>query len=477
MAGTGKSTIARTIADNLARQKQLGASFFFSRGGGDLGNARKFFTTIAVQLASKDHRLRYQISKAIADNPQLAQGGLEHQWKHLIFQPLIKWEEQLGQSSRLQRLNVVIDALDECEGDDAVKHLLRLPQINILRKVKVRIFITSRPETAIRFGFRQMGEDTHRNFALHSIDQAITEQDIRVFLSHELDCIRKERGAQPGWPSDQDIQTLAHRAQGLFIYAATCLLYIRNSKYSPPEKSLLRLIQNPTASSPEAQLDTIYTEVLELSVLGDVDDLIREDLSMIFKEIVGAIVVLLDVLPAASLSKLVDKEERIVLPVLGDLHSVLDIPDCPDHPIQLHHPSFRDFLLNPNRCSPTFQVDEKQTHEYLAKSCLRLMSGYLKEDICDLKAPGTRTSTVSHVKIEHCIPRELRYACLYWIDHVQKSNLHLCDGDQIHVFLQTHLLHWLEALSLMGKTSEAVLAITSLGLHISVRAIHVRPGY
>src|SRR4051812_35992052 len=40
-AGTGKSTIARTVATTLEKAKQLGASFFFSRGGGDIGKANK----------------------------------------------------------------------------------------------------------------------------------------------------------------------------------------------------------------------------------------------------------------------------------------------------------------------------------------------------------------------------------------------------------------------------------------------------
>ena len=52
LAGTGKSTIARTVAQENYIRKRLGASFFFSRGGGDIGNASKFFTSIAVQLAN-----------------------------------------------------------------------------------------------------------------------------------------------------------------------------------------------------------------------------------------------------------------------------------------------------------------------------------------------------------------------------------------------------------------------------------------
>ena len=42
MAGTGKFTIARIATSFFSSHKYLGASFFFSRGGGDLGYAAKF---------------------------------------------------------------------------------------------------------------------------------------------------------------------------------------------------------------------------------------------------------------------------------------------------------------------------------------------------------------------------------------------------------------------------------------------------
>ena len=61
MAGTGKSTIARTVAHIYNEQKQLGASFFFSRDVGDLSDAGKFFTSIAVQLARRSPILKHHI--------------------------------------------------------------------------------------------------------------------------------------------------------------------------------------------------------------------------------------------------------------------------------------------------------------------------------------------------------------------------------------------------------------------------------
>jgi hypothetical protein len=49
-----------------------------------------------------------------------------------------------------------------------------------------------------------------------------------------------------------------------------------------------------------------------------------------------------------------------------------------------------------------------------------------------------------------------------WIQHLQKSGAQLYDNDQVHQFLEAHLLHWLEALSWMQKISEGILAIASL---------------
>ncbi|KAH8686634.1 hypothetical protein GQ44DRAFT_780905 [Phaeosphaeriaceae sp. PMI808] len=54
MAGTGKSTIARTIAHLFAKQGQLGASFFFKKGEGERGNASWFFSTIATDLVARE---------------------------------------------------------------------------------------------------------------------------------------------------------------------------------------------------------------------------------------------------------------------------------------------------------------------------------------------------------------------------------------------------------------------------------------
>jgi len=53
LAGTGKSTIAKTIAERLFVDGRLGASFFCSRDFEDRRNLHFIFPTLAVQLARK----------------------------------------------------------------------------------------------------------------------------------------------------------------------------------------------------------------------------------------------------------------------------------------------------------------------------------------------------------------------------------------------------------------------------------------
>lgn len=79
MAGTGKSTIARTIARNLTEQKRLAASFFFSRGQGDLSHTGKLFSTIARQLAATSQMLKDYICEAIAEHDNISRKSMRDQ--------------------------------------------------------------------------------------------------------------------------------------------------------------------------------------------------------------------------------------------------------------------------------------------------------------------------------------------------------------------------------------------------------------
>ena len=121
MAGTGKSTIARTVAQSFAHQGQLGASIFFKKGEGERGNATRFFTTIARDLIDRVLGLISGITKALDADLAISQKALKDQFEKLILHPLS--EIQWAPLPTLAHI-VVIDALDECEREEDVRAIL-----------------------------------------------------------------------------------------------------------------------------------------------------------------------------------------------------------------------------------------------------------------------------------------------------------------------------------------------------------------
>ncbi|KAH7265754.1 hypothetical protein B0J15DRAFT_534068 [Fusarium solani] len=133
MAGTGKSTISRTIARSWSKQGDLGASFFFRRGETDRGNLSKVVSTLACQLARNVPGVASVIKKALDADPAIG--------------PLL----EVGKAPIIpSSVVIVIDALDECERDADIRLL-----INVLSP-RLRVFLTSRPELPICLGFSEV---------------------------------------------------------------------------------------------------------------------------------------------------------------------------------------------------------------------------------------------------------------------------------------------------------------------------------
>jgi hypothetical protein len=258
----------------------------------------------------------------------------------------------------------------------------------------------------------------------------------------------------------------------LFIWAATACRFI-NAGEEFAEDRLQEILDGVNSSgAPEQHLDQIYLTVLQTSIPTTFREPEKMRLYSRQRQILGSIVILISPLSAISLGRLIGLSEIQVKQTLGKLQAILDVPKDVAGFLRLHHPSFRDFLLNKDRCRDSnFWVDYKQAHQILASGCLLLMSETLKKDICEMHTPGSLTTQVKSNCVKECFPSEVQYACLYWVQHLQRSGARLHDNGEIHRFLQDHLLHWLEALSWIGKSSEGILAILSLETLIPVKLL------
>ena len=358
---------------------------------------------------------------------------------------------------------LIIDALDECDNENHIRTILQLlAEARSLTTVRLRVFLTSRPEIPIRHGIRAIPQAEHQDFVLHSIQPTIVNHDISLFLEYNLGIIGQEWTLKANWPGEEVLRQLVLCACGLFIWAATACRFIHEGKrFARRRLDTILKGSSSAITAPERHLNEIYLAVLNHLISLEYSEEEKDEVCNMLKHTLGSVVVLLSPLSTSSLSRLLHLPREDVDRTFEDLYAILDIPEDPSRPLHIHHPSFRDFFLNKDRCG-VFWVDEKKAHQIVAAGCIELMSQTLKKDICEMHAPRSQASQVESSWIEKYLLPKVQYACLYWIPHLQKSDIQLHDNDQVHQFLKNHLLHWLEALSWMGKISEAVVAITCL---------------
>ncbi|KAL6814047.1 hypothetical protein V8C40DRAFT_277497 [Trichoderma camerunense] len=183
LAGTGKSTIAQTIAKNFDG-KSLGASFFFKRGEGDRGTARRFFATIASQMIRKQPILTQVLHGILQEEPEIGSKTLETQFRAL-WARLLR-EVHMKSTPERTTVVVVVDALDECDPPNDAKLLIKLLTAhNMDSPVKIKIFLTSRPEYHINQQFN-ITDSIRQNMILHRVEESIIQSDIRIFLENDI---------------------------------------------------------------------------------------------------------------------------------------------------------------------------------------------------------------------------------------------------------------------------------------------------
>jgi hypothetical protein len=107
----------------------------------------------------------------------------------------------------------------------------------------------------------------------------------------------------------------------------------------------------------------------------------------------------------------------------------------------------------------------------LAERLVDAMDSTLRRDMCSLQKPGVRIQEARSRVWQSCLA-QVAYACEYWVEHLQAGG-HACsnmlvDGGKVHSFFQKHLLHWLEAMSLLQKMPEAILALQHLEVALTV---------
>lgn len=360
-AGFGKSTIAQTVAKRI---DNLGASFFFSRDDPLLRSNSRFFSTIAYQLCVFDEAFAEAIGRALGalQAYNAIKTSPADQLTKLILEPLKSFNDTSP------TVVIVIDALDECEDFESLKgenwrSIIWDGLTNLVKTLTfIRVFVTSRPHQHLSTLLPKNPLIYKKALSLNPSDP-----DVIQYLKTKL----MNASSNPRWPgwtaSDDEISNLARRAAGLFIIAATSILYILDPRKTlSPSVYIKDLTEGTTEVSdtnPHDVVDNMYKTVLKLTlVLGDS----REQKQ--FQTTVGSIIFLRRQFTLAALASLLGDDIIAIRNIIAKLQAIITLTD--DKP--QFHKSFVDYITNGAR-SHELCISQSQVHANLAYRCFRAL--------------------------------------------------------------------------------------------------------
>lgn len=415
MAGTGKSTIAYTIATECAQQGILGASFGFNRRAQPSPVARMLFPHIAASLAAfypavKDGLAERQ-KKEIASS-----SNLEAQLRQLIIEPL----KQSMQPTRTNPICVnVIDAVDEADDDgiQAKKLVSLLADRCAELPSNIRILVTSRPEIYV---VDMRPRASVWCIAMPDRSDLQTLADVGQFVRDQLKDLRDI--------DETACAKLAETSQGLFQWAAIACKEIVGAPLqmgSTPHQRYEMVVASGTGRDKIGLLYSLYNDVLRRACHPDTNP----DGHQLMKNVVAVLFALMEPVTLDALAKLYSQlgfgEESDVEKTLPYLASLLDGIGDRTRPVQPNHTSLRDFFLDDGRSGP-FCVKAllSATHNRAARSSFKMVSTSLPRDACT--PDFARLDDAEYVRSEadrakRDIPSYLVYTTLYCVKHLAEA--------------------------------------------------------
>ncbi|EMD36360.1 hypothetical protein CERSUDRAFT_155994 [Gelatoporia subvermispora B] len=449
MAGTGKSAIARSVCQKLREAGALGASFFCSR---EIRNdVTRIIPTLAESLARRNTAYRLALLDVLRKEPDVGHYTVPRQVEHLLEGPL---RDAFGE--RLPMLTFVVDALDECSSEQAMKSLLSA-LVPRSRRIPVKFFLTSRPELHIQSQFKSTQPDLHNTLRLHDIERSIVEADIRLYCTTRLQQIRTSHEDleppyrfPPDWPLNQDVEMITQQAGKLFIYAFTALKYIEEKQ--PVERLLSMMKFNVARERPLTEpLDDMYSLVITNALNPSSH---RQSEIQTTKQLLATILVLRESLTVTALGELIGMSTQNIRSMLERLHAVVYTPMQDDRgTITTFHASFEDYLTSPGRAPEAFRIHHSDGHEALASACIRVMAS----EALYFNVSGSRTSYLPNSQQTFApISTSLTYSCLHWVHHFIRVTDASPMVASVYPILRKKIIFWFEVLSVKGHGRLAV---------------------
>ena len=459
MAGTGKTSIARSFCDMLAAEADLGGSFFCSRTATTIEQTevRRILPTLVRALARQHPAFEAAIVAELTAEPDITDKTVEIQVQLLLGKTLSKLP-----SRRQACLVLVIDGLDECSNPEATAEfilaLINLTQDPALYPFPIKFFVTSRPEKHIR-ATPLSRRDMSDAFVLHDIEPDEVNSDISTFIHARftgapVDPSEPSQSSGTTWYSASDIETLVGLSCGLFIFASTVIAFVLARGHAAGREKRLRDVVNSVKPRPRTTepLNEIYS-----FILAEASSELEEDECHDLQVLLTKILALREPLSIRGFAELVKISVRQLRALLEDLHAVINVPaDNDSGDLRTLHASFSDYLQL--RAPNELQVDISLGRELLLRACFDRMQA---ADLC-FNVSRSASSYQRNPDVRPTfIARSLEYACLQWVYHFEEISDRVRYEQMIDGIFLPKLLFWLEVVSVLRRFDDGRRALVA----------------
>ncbi|KAF8309788.1 hypothetical protein DL93DRAFT_2158130 [Clavulina sp. PMI_390] len=456
VAGSGKSSIAASVAKFFEHSGIYMAYYRFETAKQGQLKPSNLFTTIALQLAAKDPSFGKRLQELVMSTSELERKSQNPAEQLKLF--LVPLLQHISEACH--HVVIIIDALDESGGaNERSKVLIPLASIAMDLPPSVDILVTTRPEPDIKLALDALPHLANvSQVSMHELPNQSTRLDIHHYvtymLEHPLLNIKPEQ-----------IRVLAEKAHLSFQWASTACRYIvdREDKNQAvlPFMRLRKVLESSSTDDNQAGLYTLYTNVMD-SQFGQST---QEDLK-ILKLLLGVLVVAQKPISLQAMLQLlsfqlsqhgdIENMKQAAAVYMGLLSSLITGAQgtSQNTPLLPLHSSYLDFLQSSKE---RYYVDAEYTHHILTEGCFSVMlhgERGLKFNICQLKSSFVPNSTIPSLSavIQERIGEPLIYACHYWTSHLVASKPISNNSLKVvkSLLSTSKFFHWLEVMSLTG---------------------------
>lgn len=238
---TGKSTVTGHVIRYLEESNAETSYFFFKHGIRGKSSITDMLWSLAWQMAHSNSAIRQKMLRLQEDNVTMDRNDASLVWRTVF-------RSQIFQAELRQPHFWVIDALDECANCGTLFSLLA----KIEKTVRLRIFISSRPDLTIERSFSQ------ERFAatIESTSLETSLEDIRLFLDIHANDLPVDSEQE----REELLTQILQKSNGDFLWTTLVVKELEDTV------SCERV--GPVLDSLPNGIDNLYSRILDTLIAG-----------------------------------------------------------------------------------------------------------------------------------------------------------------------------------------------------------------